>query len=434
VSSALVVAAASATCATTSLKALWCWGDAATAQLGAAPTADPVRVEVVSTQGAVSVAVGGSHSCAIAATGTAHCWGSNAQGQLCASDTEDRFSNGPAPAVDLSEIVVGVALGEVHSCFHAASGLVYCVGSNSVGQIGLGPEVAQVVANATLPAVLLGNHRVAKQLAAGAWHNCVVFEDSDLKCWGDNSHAQIGTGGLDPVMQSERERGEGLESVLTGVASVACASNRTCAVLLNGDLLCWGQGWPQASARESPVVLQGVQQVALGGEHVCAFMVDGRVFCWGSGANGRLGAGSTRDATVADAVEVVAVRDVQVVSIVAGDCHTCVVGALGYLGCWGCNEHAALGTRDRADRGDSAGRTGFRRFMIMKGEDTTTTTSLAPTTTESTTDAQETSTTTAADVVDTTSTAEGVTSGGYWGASCVGLLGLMLLRAQSWVF
>ena len=43
------------------------------------------------------------------------------------------------------------------------------------------------------PAVDLGQGTVV-QLAAGAAHTCAVLLDGNLKCWGDNSHGELGYG------------------------------------------------------------------------------------------------------------------------------------------------------------------------------------------------------------------------------------------------
>lgn len=74
------------------------------------------------------------------------------------------------------------------------------------------------------------------------------------------------------------------------VRSVSAGETRSCAVLSDGSVRCWGHtkvGW-RAYAIDG---VSGAVAVAVGDTHVCARLEQGAVTCWGSGYDGQLGTG-----------------------------------------------------------------------------------------------------------------------------------------------
>src|SRR6185436_18295803 len=77
----------------------------------------------------------------------------------------------------------------------------------------------------------------------------------------------------------------------------------TCAMRMNGDVVCWGDnaagqlGQPTTQALSTtPVKVPGVVNVnalSAGGQHTCALMaLPGAVQCWGANESGQLGDGT----------------------------------------------------------------------------------------------------------------------------------------------
>ena len=132
------------TCALKGAGELWCWGSADHGQTGLASTSTrnvPVRVGTDTDW--ASVSAGGDHTCALKRGGTLWCWGQNDAGQLGGG------SAGPDALVPQR---VGAASdwAEVHAsmdytCATTSADAIYCWGTNSLGQLGLGDRAQRLV-------------------------------------------------------------------------------------------------------------------------------------------------------------------------------------------------------------------------------------------------------------------------------------------------
>lgn len=90
---------------------------------------------------------------------------------------------------------------------------------------------------------------------------------------------------------------------------IAVGTNHACAITLEGDVYCWGDGGAgrlgdgETSSRSTPVLVaapQGVKfaSIAAGGYHACGVTITGEAYCWGAGTNGVLGTGDTDNQTL----------------------------------------------------------------------------------------------------------------------------------------
>jgi alpha-tubulin suppressor-like RCC1 family protein len=162
------------TCALTASGAVMCWS-------GSSPTNNVSGL----TSGVTALTAGGLHTCALTAAGGVKCWGHNYYGQLGDSTTTDRST--PVDVIGLSSGVVALAAGEDHTCALIVSGGVKCWGDNEYGQLGDGTTTDH---KAPVDVVGLSNEVTA--LAAGGHHTCALTNSGGVKCWGDNSHGQLG--------------------------------------------------------------------------------------------------------------------------------------------------------------------------------------------------------------------------------------------------
>jgi len=91
----------------------------------------------------------------------------------------------------------------------------------------------------------------------------------------------------------------------------------------------------------------GVVQIATGYEHTCALVISGQVYCWGSGYGGQLGDASNADKLVPASVNTTAgtgdMNGKTITQITAGTYHTCALDNLGQVYCWGENAMGQLG-------------------------------------------------------------------------------------------
>ena len=237
-----------------------------------------------------------------------------------------------------------LAAGAYHTCAVTTAGAVKCWGSDSHGQLGNGATTG----NQTSPVAVTGLTSGVRSIAAGWYHTCAVTNAGAVKCWGDDYYGELGNGAttgnqVSPVAAS------GLTS---GVTAIAAGGYHTCALTTAGAVKCWG--WDQSGElgngattgnQVSPVAVSGltsgVTAIAAGGYHTCAVTIAGAVKCWGSDDYGQLGNG----ATTGNQVSPVTVTGLLsgVTAIAAGRLHTCAVTNGGAVKCWGRDSTGQLG-------------------------------------------------------------------------------------------
>lgn len=229
------------------------------------------------------------------------------------------------------------------------------------------------------------------KLAAGPFSNCWISGMGLLKCWGDNSHFQLGIGPGGDRGDEPGEMGSMLPAVDLGTGlharSVAVGSFQTCALLGDGSVECWGTSESGAlgidrtdTIGDAPSDMgDHLERVHLGGQTVrslvagtnlndpqrpttffCALFDTGAVQCWGENQSGQLGVGDTVDrgggADASVSLENEGFVDLGashlVEAIAAGSDHACAIFDDGGVKCWGANGKGQLGTGDAINRGD----------------------------------------------------------------------------------
>lgn len=251
-----------------------------------------------------------------------------ARGEECDDGNTSPF-DGCDPICQLEE-VLAMAGGFSHSCALLTGGIVKCWGDNPEGQLGLGDtetrgdEPGEM--GAALPAVDLGGGAVATAIAAGDHHTCALLLDGTIKCWGDGFFGALGLGDTLTRGDEPGELGVALPSVELGPGLTATA-------------------------------------IAASGLHTCALLASGGVKCWGYNALGQLGQGHT-DWIGDEPGEVAASPVVDLgsgaiaVAIATSYDHTCALLSDGAVKCWGLNDAGQLGLGDTEARGDEPGELG----------------------------------------------------------------------------
>jgi alpha-tubulin suppressor-like RCC1 family protein len=182
------------------------------------------------------------------------------------------------------------------------------------------------------------------EISAGDSHSCALFLNGQVMCWGGNSDNQLGDGTYlsktTPVAPYD----------LSGVAAISAGNSHTCALLLvSGDVKCWGAnefgqlGNGTTTLTTTPVNvsdLSGVISITAGGNHTCALLVTDNVKCWGKNDEGQLGDGTINDrSTPGETISGL----VGVLLISAGNNHTCALLESREVKCWGGNGDGRLG-------------------------------------------------------------------------------------------
>ncbi|MFH1808456.1 MAG: hypothetical protein ABIJ09_06920 [Pseudomonadota bacterium] len=363
----------------------------------------------------LQLSAGNRHTCALRDDGTVWCWGSNNRGQLGDGSTEDRRNATQVcgsgtrlggDCVPLSN-VVEVHAGFSHTCavrrVDVTTTEVICWGEGRNGELGAGPGALAVYptevcasgsGNACAP--LSG----IVSITAGAVHSCALLDTGEVWCWGSGLLGQLGNGDLDenrsasPVPVCARGRqSDGTCEHLQGVVALASAGWNTCALLVSGSMVCWGdnqfgqvgsglvpvdyRGIAYPLLNPTPVCISGrgisceplsnVVSMDIGPSHACALTSAGELWCWGRNDRGQLGDGTWAEAGCNDYIYSSGVTLIPsacrflpvrvcgegagpgctplqgVRSVRTGDTHTCAILQDGELRCWGDNRSAQLG-------------------------------------------------------------------------------------------
>jgi alpha-tubulin suppressor-like RCC1 family protein len=277
------------TCALSEEKAFFCWGKNDQGQLGNGTLLGfpyPVKVSPpLPSPPLAQIDAGEAHTCAVADTGEIYCWGDNSSGQLGDGTTENRLR--PTHVSHLAEASTAVTAGGAHTCALSGTGKLYCWGYNGYGQLGDGTTISR-----TVP-IQVPLTRSVQAVAAAGSHTCALLTDGAVYCWGDNSDGQLGDGS-----EEDRVTPTAVQGITEKVTFIGIGTNHSCAGLMSGRLLCWGDNvrgqlgdgteLPRTTPTTVPYASGTFAAMSGGIDHSCALTTDGGVHCWGDGGFGRV--------------------------------------------------------------------------------------------------------------------------------------------------
>lgn len=307
------------------------------------------------------ITAGEYHTCTIDADGLAYCWGENGSGQLGNDSTSDAYL---PVAVDASGDLIdkrwaSISAGASHTCAIDSSGLAYCWGSDSNGQLGSDAINLRVPTAVDISGVLAGKKLVF--IESGDFHTCAIDMEGKAYCWGDNARGQLGDGS---TLDSSAPVAVDASGVLAGKAlkRIAAGYTHTCAIDYDGKVYCWGDGGigrlgnGATDSSSVPVavddsgVLAGKTLVDISASqgYTCAVDSEGLGYCWGWNQYGQFGSGEYSNSSVPVAMDVSEFSSdlpgEVLTRIDAGMAHACGIGAGGSAYCWGFDGQGQLGT------------------------------------------------------------------------------------------
>ena len=298
------------------------------------------------------ISAGGFHTCALKNDGSVFCWGYGADGQLGIGSTVSHTTPRKVKGVDGTGFLTDIAqisVGSRHTCALKNNGRVLCWGYGYSGQIGNGLTSLK---KKTPVEVLepVGNDGLLKnisQISLGG-SSCALRNDGQVLCWGKGDDGQLGSGAIGnstrPVVVVANGQSQG-GSPLTNITQLSVRHQHTCALDSSGQVHCWGTGGAKrlgqiddVTSESTPqrvktdvanVYLSDVEQVGVGFGHSCALKIDGSLVCWGERGSGQLGDGKldvTEDRGVPAPVASESDRpELPLQTISAGGLHSCQV-------------------------------------------------------------------------------------------------------------
>lgn len=286
---------------------LRCWGDGSLGQAGAYSPVPPIPTPFATLDGVIEVSAAIDVSCARTETAV-YCFGTDQFGELGdALVRPDPFPSSASPVVVPlpSGRVRDVDVGGYHGCAVLEDGRLFCWGGNDYDQIGVASTA--VCSYPPSPGIEYPCHQtpvavpgfgpgaiVARSVALGQSHTCVLDELGAVYCLGANGQGQLGNGApsaTDHAMVRVFER---------GVAEVTAGRFFSCARLMNGEVACWGDNrrgelGTGGGSGGPPSFVEGFGRavdLVSGFEHSCVLDDTGAVFCWGEATSGRMGDGN----------------------------------------------------------------------------------------------------------------------------------------------
>jgi len=215
-----------------------CWGECGAGQCGFGQVVNTNKplyaVYNLGTSAVTQVSTGGDHSCALLTTGGMRCWGYNGYYQL--GDGVAGSTVFPTTPTGLNSGVQSISAGGNHTCVVMNSGEIRCWGRNDGGQVGDG--TFSTYRTAPTPVKNLGSGSGVVALSAGWPFNCVLrMSGHAVQCWGNNGYGAVGDGTFD-----DRTSPVNATGLASGILHLSTNfNNHSCIVNNHGDVRCWGQ-------------------------------------------------------------------------------------------------------------------------------------------------------------------------------------------------
>ena len=113
------------------------------------------------------------------------------------------------PAINLQSEsnAVSITTGARHTCVLLDDNKTKCWGYGGYGELGVGE--AKVINKPPSEVIDLGTGR-ATAIVAGYNHNCVILDNSSIKCWGLNDSGQLGQGDTSNLGDGPNEMSDNL--------------------------------------------------------------------------------------------------------------------------------------------------------------------------------------------------------------------------------
>lgn len=218
------------TCAIREDATLWCWGRNNQGQLGDGTTTtrqDPKQVLPAGAADWKDIAASGDFTCGLRAAGSLFCWGRNDGAQLGLGDMMNPVTT---PQQVGAALYQSVDVGATHACAVTLGGELYCWGRNASGELGLGNSMGTLLT----PTLVGSDTDWASPFLGQGLSTCAIKLNGDLYCWGSGSSGQLGLGTL-----AGQNKPQKVPSV-SAWKMASLGTEHACGIISDATLLCWG--------------------------------------------------------------------------------------------------------------------------------------------------------------------------------------------------
>ena len=323
---------------------VYAWGNNFQGQLGLGHVGvqnTPQRITAFDGKQIIAIAAGSAHSFALAADGSVYVWGNNNCGQLGLGHVG--VQNTPQQILALKDKkIMAIVAGHLYSLALATDGSVYAWGRNDRGQLGLGPVGDQ---NTPQEILALKDKNIIALAAGGAGHSLALAADGSVYAWGAGSQL-----GLGPVRQQNTP--QQILALNKTIIVIAAGLGHSLALAADGSVYAWGWndsgqlGLGPVRHQHTPQQIldlkdKNIIAIAAGHNHSLALAADGCVYAWGNNRYGQLGLGAVGKQNTPQ--QILALKDKNILAIVAGYRHSLALAADGSVYAWGNNTYGQLG-------------------------------------------------------------------------------------------
>ncbi len=186
-----------------------------------------------------------NHVCALLENGKIKCWGNSLHRNI--KDKKLRYlGDHPGEMANLEDLPFGNRKAiSLHSTLTNICALfdtkeLICWGYNGYGQLGQGSTESYVDINDIKP---IFTHVNIKKVYMHANRICVLSEEGQVVCIGDNRSGQLGQGTKKESLGTELHELNGMEYIALGktrVESLLLEETLTCAIFITKQVKCWG--------------------------------------------------------------------------------------------------------------------------------------------------------------------------------------------------
>ena len=216
---------------------------------------------------------------------------------------------------------------------------------------------------------IVSKHPTILQMDASHNHNCVLFDNKKIKCWGNNIEGQLGSGHTNNIGDNESIWSQDFVDVGANILQISLGNFHTCVLLENKNVKCWGDGrnygalgpnYRRIFSNPSSITPLSfgfpIRQVVSGSYFNCVLGENGRVKCWGDNTSGKLGYGHTDhigDSPLENLASIPFLKlGTKVKKLALGYHHACALLVDGNIKCWGNNRYGQLGLGHTNNIGD----------------------------------------------------------------------------------